>query len=252
MRHVCLLGLALAVIAMVDQGGMAVGRQASDSMTSGARPSDNEPPVVTIAQPDPSRPFGWGGQFRYAITVSDREDGESAFGEIRSHEVLLEVEYLPASDRDETPASSGRDEPAGLALLQKSTCFTCHADKTSLVGPSFAAIAAKYADDREAIDRLERHVREGSSGTWGTLPMPPHSHFSPSEATAVVRYVLDQGRQRHRWVYPGLEGVVRIIDRPDGAAAGRYRLTASYLDNGLAGVPGTAKRGGHSITLDIR
>jgi cytochrome c len=252
MRHVRLLGFAIVAVALADESGMAPGSQASSRMSSGDRPHDNEPPVVAIVQPDPSRPFGWGAQFRYVITVSDREDGESAFGEIKAHEVLLEVEYLPATDRDEASIPAGPDEPAGLALMRKSTCFTCHADKTSLVGPSLAAIAGKHGDAPEAIDRLARHVREGSSGTWGTLPMPPHSHFTPSEAVAIVRYVLDQGQQRHRWVHPGLEGVVRIVDRPDDTARGRYRLTASYLDNGTAGVLGTGTRGEHSITLDIR
>jgi cytochrome c len=252
MHHVCLLGFAIVVVAFADESGMAFGSQASDRMPSGDRPPDNEPPIVAIVQPDPSRLLGWGAQFRYVITVSDREDGESAFGEITAHEVLLEVEYLPATDRDEASIPAGPDEPAGLSLMRKSTCFTCHADKTSLVGPSLAAIAGKHGDDPEAIDRLARHVRDGSSGTWGTLPMPPHSHFTPSEAVAIVRYVLDQGQRRDRWVYSGLEGVVRIVDKPDDTSTGRYRLTASYLDDGVAGVPGTGKRGEHSITLDIR
>jgi cytochrome c len=251
MRHVCLIGLAI-VVALADQGGVAFGSQTSDLTSSGDRLPENQPPVVAIVQPDPSRPFGWGARFRYVITVSDREDGESAFGEIKPHEVLLEVEYLPATGRDEMPAAPGPDEPAGLSLMRKSTCFTCHADKTSLVGPSFAAIAGKHAHDPEAVDRLGRHVREGSSGTWGTLPMPPHSHFSPSDAVAIVRYVLEQGQQRHRWVYSGVDGTLRIIDQPDDTATGRYRLTASYLDNGVAGVSGTGRRGQHSITLDIR
>jgi cytochrome c len=235
MRHVCLLWLAIVCVAVAVLGG-----------------AENEAPVVTIVQPDPSRSFGWSAQFRYAIAVSDKEDGESAFGEITPHEVLLEVEYLPATDRNQTPAWSDPDEPVGLALMRKSTCFTCHGHKTPLVGPSFAAIAGKHAHDPEAIDRLGRHVREGSSGTWGTLPMPPHSHFTSSEAAAIIRYVIEQGQQRHRWVYSGLEGIVRIIDKPDDTARGHYRLTASYLDNGVAGVPGTARRGEHSITLEIR
>lgn len=78
MRHVCLLGLAIVVVALADQSGMAVGSGAANRMSAGDRPPDNEPPVVTIAQPDSSRQFGWGAQFRYAITVSDREDGESS------------------------------------------------------------------------------------------------------------------------------------------------------------------------------
>jgi cytochrome c len=252
MRHVCLRSLAILVIAMAGLSGIAVGSHASGRTASDDRLPGNEPPVVTILQPDESRQFDWGAQFRYSIIVSDQEDGESVFGEIKAHEVLLEVEYLPATDRGEAPASSNRDEPVGLALMRKSACFTCHADKTSLVGPSWAAIAGAYTHDAETADRLGRHVREGSSGTWGTLPMPPHSHFSPSEARATVHYILEQGQQRHRWVYAGLEGIVRIVERPDHTATGSYRLTASYLDNGVAGLPGTGRRGEHTITLHLR
>jgi cytochrome c len=246
------LSLAIMIIVMVALSGSAVGRHAPERTSAGDRLPANEPPDVRILQPDASRHFAWGAQFRYSISVSDTEDGESVFGELEAHEVLLEVAFLPAGDRDEALPSSDGDEPVGLALMRKSTCFTCHADKTSLVGPSFAAIAGAYPHDANTADRLGRHVRDGSSGTWGTLPMPPHSHFSPMEATSIVQYILEQGQQRHRWVYAGLEGTVRIVDKPDDTATGSYRLTASYLDDGVAGVPGTGRRGEHTITLHVR
>lgn len=252
MRHAFLLSLAILAIVMVGSKGASGGSPASTPTSSVDRLPGNEPPIVTIREPDGSRPFEWGARFRYAITVADKEDGESVFGEVKAHEVLLEVEYLPVIDRGEAPTPSGGDEPVGLALMRKSTCFTCHADKTSLVGPSFAAMAGAYAHEANAADRLSRHVRDGSSGTWGTLPMPPHSHFTPSEATAIVRYILAQGQHGHRWVYAGLEGTVRIVDRPADTVTGSYRLTASYLDDGVAGLPGTGRRGEHTVTLHVR
>lgn len=195
----------------------------------------------------------WGSQFRYAITVSDREDGASAFGEITSHEILLEVEYRPSAGSDGiSPVAPRADDPAGLAVIRKSTCFTCHADKTSLVGPSFSAIAEKYGGDAETLARLGRHIRSGSSGNWGALAMPPHSHLSEGDALAAARYIVEQGSQRHRWVHVGPEGIVRIIDKPSDADTGTYTLTASYLDNGIGGAPDTRKRGEHSMTFVIK
>ncbi len=87
-------------------------------------------------------------------------------------EVLLDVEYLPGTPGDglEPVRSAARADEPGLAILRKSACLNCHADKTSLVGPSFSAIADKYGDSEETIARLGRHIRNGSSGSWGSLP----------------------------------------------------------------------------------
>lgn len=219
-----------------------------DRQAAGTTPSSNTAPTVRIVRPDDSRPLRWGGQFRYAITVADKEDGDSAFGEIAAPGVLLEVAYGPAgvNASPDSPA-----EPPGLTVLRQSACLNCHADKTSLVGPSFAAIAEKYEDNAETIARLGRHIQTGSSGNWGSLPMPPHAHLSERETQDIARFILDQGRNRHRWLYSGFEGVIRIIDKPDGVESGLYTLTASYLDKGIEDAADTRKRGEHSIVLRI-
>jgi cytochrome c551/c552 len=234
------LPLAVAVIVFAGQGQTAA---------TGPQ-SGNSPPVVRITRPADTQVLPWGSAFRYAIAVSDREDGDSASGEIPPHTILLEVEYRASANPD---ARSGRaDQPGGLDVLRTSTCFTCHADKTSLVGPSFAAIAERYGPDREALGRLGGRIRHGSSGHWGSLAMPPHSDLSDDEALAAARFMVEQGSQRHRWVHAGAEGVVRIVDKPADAETGTYTLTASYLDNGIGGVPDTRRRGEDAMTFVIK
>ena len=247
------LAVAALAVMVIGYSRPTADRQASAGGQSGSDASGNTAPVVTIVQPDASRTWQWSAQFRYAITVTDKEDGDSAFGEIMPSEVLLDVEYLPGTPGDglEPVRSAARADEPGLAILRKSACLNCHADKTSLVGPSFSAIADKYGDSEETIARLGRHIRNGSSGSWGSLPMPPHPNLSPQQTQDVARYIVEQGRRRHRWIYAGLEGVIRIIDRPDDDGVGFYRLTASYLDNGVAGGEGTSRRGEHSITLRL-
>jgi cytochrome c551/c552 len=234
------LPVAAAVIVIAGQGQTAA---------TGPQ-SGNSPPVVTITRPADMQVLPWGSAFRYAITVSDREDGDSASGEIPPHTILLEVEYRGSAKHD---ARSGRaGQQAGLDVLRTSTCFTCHADKISLVGPSFAAIAERYGRDPETLGRLGGRIRHGSSGQWGSLAMPPHGDLSDDEALAAARFIVEQGSQRRRWVYAGAEGVIRIVDKPADGDAGTYTLTASYLDNGIGGVPDTRTRGEDSRTFVIK
>lgn len=234
------LPLAIAAIVVaVQQQTSATGPQ-----------SGNSPPVVRIIRPAEAQVVPWGAAFRYAITVSDREDGDSASGEIPPHKILLEVEYRRTADPDGPARPAG--ERAGLDVLRTSACFTCHADKISLVGPSFAAIAERYGRESEALGRVGGRIRNGSSGQWGSLAMPPHPDLSDDQALAAARFIVEQGSQRHRWVYAGAEGVIRIVDKPADVDAGTYTLTASYLDNGIGGVPATRTRSEDAVTLVVK
>jgi cytochrome c len=77
-------------------------------------------------------------------------------------------------------------------LLQASGCLSCHAAAEKLVGPSFQAIAAKYAGQADAVDSLSQSVRNGSRGKWGRIPMPPHSSLSASDLKSLSTWVLAQ------------------------------------------------------------
>jgi cytochrome c len=58
-------------------------------------------------------------------------------------------------------------------LIAAYNCQACHSlGKSTLPGPSWHAIARKYASDSNAIGDLENSVLNGSSGTWGDSAMP--------------------------------------------------------------------------------
>jgi cytochrome c len=76
-------------------------------------------------------------------------------------------------------------------LNKEKGCSACHAIDKKLVGPSYKDIAAKYKGDRGAQTDLEKKVRDGSSGVWGAIPMPPHKgRLSDAEIAALVRWVM--------------------------------------------------------------
>ena len=56
-------------------------------------------------------------------------------------------------------------------MLKANGCMTCHAKDEKVVGPSFQAIAAKYAGQADAVDSLTQSVRNGSRGLLFLEPL---------------------------------------------------------------------------------
>ncbi|MCW3105517.1 MAG: hypothetical protein JWQ09_23, partial [Segetibacter sp.] len=64
---------------------------------------------------------------QYKIKVSDEEDGESAYDEIPSNEVFLEVKYLADASKATAEMNKAvKSDPAGLAAIKSSNCLNCH------------------------------------------------------------------------------------------------------------------------------
>ena len=79
---------------------------------------------------------------------------------------------------------------ANPELAQKKNCMTCHKVDQKLIGPAFKDIAAKYAGQKDAADRLAQKVVKGGVGTWGQLPMPANPQVNEAEAKALAAWVL--------------------------------------------------------------
>jgi cytochrome c len=79
------------------------------------------------------------------------------------------------------------------ALFTKSKCSSCHKVDKKTIGPALKDIAAKYAGDAEAQAKLEKKVRSGGAGVWGTMPMPRMSAtVSDADIKTLVAWVLSQ------------------------------------------------------------
>ena len=79
---------------------------------------------------------------------------------------------------------------ASQQLAQQKACMACHAADKKLVGPSYKDIAAKYAGQKDAVDKLAQKVIKGGSGVWGPVPMPANAAVSEADAKTLVQWIL--------------------------------------------------------------
>ena len=68
--------------------------------------------------------------------------------------------------------------------------MSCHTVDKKLVGPAFKEVAARYASDKGAADRLAAKIVKGGGGNWGPVAMPANTQVSPDEAKKLAAWVL--------------------------------------------------------------
>jgi len=100
--------------------------------------------------------------------------------------ILFAIASMAAGFAVTTPAL------ADLQLATAKNCMACHAIDKKLVGPSYKDVAAKYAGQKDAADKLAAKVIKGGSGVWGPVPMPANVQVSPDEAKKLVAWILTQ------------------------------------------------------------
>ena len=82
------------------------------------------------------------------------------------------------------------DNAKAEALMKKDGCAACHAIDKKIVGPAYVDVAAKYKNDKNAVAMLSKKVKEGSTGVWGPIPMPPNAATPQAEITELVTWIL--------------------------------------------------------------
>lgn len=82
------------------------------------------------------------------------------------------------------------DPAAVQQILTKNACLACHSVENKMIGPAYRDVAEKYADDADAAETISAHIKEGSSGIWGPIPMPPNPGISDDDLAKVVEWVL--------------------------------------------------------------
>src|SRR6266446_3685852 len=145
----------------------------------------NQPPGVDVAVVGSNTTFFFPGvPVRYAVRVTDREDGTLRSGRIPAGRVAVRAQYLPdGSKTGASPADQGRQ------LIEAGDCLSCHQLNRKSIGPAYSGVARKYRADSTASARLSKKIREGGSGVWGPVAMPAHPALSAEQADAMVAYI---------------------------------------------------------------
>ncbi|MDB4882740.1 MAG: cytochrome c class [Gemmatimonadetes bacterium] len=230
-------GLYTASLAVTD----AKGARSTSSVQIAA---GNEPPVVDVDVVGGNRSFFFpGSPIRYAVRVTDREDGSLEGGQIQPDRVTVTADYLKDGLPQSEPAAGHRAPAAPVAhaggkkLIEGSDCLACHQLDRKSIGPTYTAVAQKYRGDAAALAKLTTKVRTGGSGVWGDVMMPPHPQLTDAQASEMVAYVLGLSDKPKTPSLPA-KGEYTPAIAASGAPLGAVLLRATYTDQGANGLPG--------------
>lgn len=79
---------------------------------------------------------------------------------------------------------------ASAEKAKEKNCMACHDIGKKVIGPSYKDVAAKYAGQKDAADKLAQKILKGGSGVWGAVPMPANPQVNEAEAKALAAWVL--------------------------------------------------------------
>src|SRR5206468_10725483 len=134
-------------------------------LLNAAPPVAGRVPQVDITAPADRSHQPWNSQVAYAVTAS--YDGKSTkFDELPGNDVVLRA--TDVADADAATARRATALPEAVVQISQSNCTGCHDFAGSSAGPSFAAMAKRYAGNASAAAMLAGHIRNGSRGSWGS------------------------------------------------------------------------------------
>jgi cytochrome c len=228
-------GVALVTLTVRDRQGLS-------SVATQLVMAGNDAPHVAFTAPADGSFFDYGQPLNWKLEATDSEDGA-----LPAEKILVQMEKRNRAASDDAVA------PPGLALMRRTTCFACHSTTEKSAGPPYATIAAKYAKEAGARDKLAAKVLSGGTGVWGELPMPPHPQHTLAETGQMVDWVLSLSQRQVTTLNAGTEGRIELKSpRQEWGRAenGVIALTASVTDKGLGALP--PLRGETEIVLRSR
>ena len=210
----------------------------------------NARPEVDIVLAEGNRSFFFpGSKLAYDIRVSDAEDGSVSDGKIPADAVAVNFDYAPEGYDPIAIAQNhvASDEwvlyARGRDLINENDCLSCHRVDVSSVGPSYEAVAAKYAGEPEMKPTIVGRIINGSVGIWGDHGMSAHPDLTERDAGMMVDYIMSLEKDDSDQQQLPLAGtyVTDVPERENGR--GGYLLRAAYTDRGTGDLqPLTAEK----------
>ncbi len=231
-----------AALNLKDAGKYAVTLKATDSKGASNTAAleilvGNEAPVVDIDFEGANKSFYFADSApKYKVKVSDKEDGELEKG-IAAESVAATLDYIPFGydpiemSQSHRKADSDLFASAGLRLINKSDCKSCHQLNVRSVGPSYNEVSVKYKG-QNVIDQLADKVIAGGMGVWGEHAMSAHPSISKADAKQMVSYIMSLSEPKASNKI-ALKGELALV-KPEGqkSTKGVFVVRATYVDKG--------------------
>jgi len=215
----------------------------------------NEPAVIDVTL-DGNQSFYWPNtsSVKYAITVNDKEDGA-----IEGEQSNLNVDFAAVEDAAAPAEGHQQADVATVAksIMEANGCKACHSYDVKVVGPAFNDVAARYKNDKNAVNYLVNKIKKGGNGVWGEVNMPSFATLSDEDRTALATYVLSLADVKKSLPLQGnLKFSASTQDQqafdtssePAAITTKKFALVTSYTDKGSAVIgPITVKK---TVTLE--
>lgn len=203
----------------------------------------NEAPVLSLDMPGANKSFFVPGKpFSYDVKVKDKEDGTLGNG-IDPASVAVNIDYLPegfdkvAIAQGHRSADAAAQFTTGKKLIEASDCKACHSVSKKSIGPAYADVARKYKGNGAALETLTKKVINGGGGVWGETAMAAHPQLSATDASEMVKYILNLSADGAAPASLPVKGN-HTAGLPAGdKGKGVFVVRASYEDRGVKGLP---------------
>lgn len=108
--------------------------------------------------------------------------------QVRDYGPFPGIQTAPVEDIA-APQHKGDNEIPEAALAANG-CSGCHGLDRALVGPAFTAIKERY-QGQDAAEYLTDKIRNGGSGVWGSMAMPPMTQIDSETLDELVSWLLE-------------------------------------------------------------
>jgi len=202
----------------------------------------NEPPQVEVDLGGANQTFYFPNKkINYQVKVQDKEDGVLG-KEITEDAVATTLDYIPDTydpiemSQSHRKADADLFAAAGLKIINKNDCKSCHLKEVRSVGPAYTEIAEKYKG-QNVVDQLSNKIIAGGGGVWGEHAMSAHPSISKGDAKLIVEYILSLGEKQASNKI-GLKGDLDLkVPTKHINSKGVYVIRATYMDKGKNKIP---------------